>query len=616
MNVPACIGGDPRQPDHTGAPDDPNRGASPVRCRTIPVRRRVPSARGHIFWAALGLFATLGVAAAQTPSIKTDDIAPAASPTQPAESAAPAANDKPANDPAPEPPPANESWAEPITLTAVLDADLAPVTEDTGAASPGLLSNQRWLILLLLLVAVLLWRRARGTEDEEQRRRRTRLAGVLALAAIILGGVILAQSTTGSTRTRVRVGNCQLEGEFGVRAVFDHARTRDYLVDELEPGLYIDSPSGRLVMKEKDIRLVRGDKPGTITFRFRRGQSGRTVFYERSKGNIRKTKDIQKFIAEIGNDLPTMRAPSGLSETNPRIAERLQGEVHYRPDDPAANGCTLRSKWLTVVWRHAAEPERSTLEPMVPLKSRIDPRKWRSRVRVSPEIIDETTGFPGQVNKATHTQVVFKVKDPWKCCKIKNTPYTVIQFVRHTWQLGNGDIKQDAWNLDGPESQSARKAQGEEYDPTYTTDPKHGAGTAGADNTLVHVGPWDSNGGNAISVDDYPGLLGPDHQRFLRAGGFFRWEFITLLVCRETRGSAATYLASGKVQARTAFTIQRDYPDPAAGGEVAVKADFPNERKDPRAEFYKKCKPLAEVLDELGMTEPFNNPRPHRIRLE
>ena len=114
-------------------------------------------------------------------------------------------------------------------------------------------------------------------------------------------------------------------------------------------------------------------------------------------------------------------------------------------------------------------------------------------------------------------------------------------------------------------------------------------------------------------VDDFPGLLEPDHDRFMQQGGWFEWEFVTLLVCREAEGSAGDYLASGKVRAKARFKIRRKYP----GGDRApsVKGSVVKGRPEGSQEYYDPCRDLSEVLQETELLAPFNNPRSHRVRL-
>jgi hypothetical protein len=521
-------------------------------------------------------------------------------------------------------PAAAESEGEPVPpqrieeLAEIPAVEGAPVELEPGAPAPE--TNLYLLIpLAFLLLGILLWVRARSAEGRQRARLYQLGAGFLFLA-VLSGGVIVAQQRdsgdAATTRTRTRRGKCELEGAFGLRVVFDRNASRDLLFVELEPGLQIDSPSGRLVMKEKDVRVVSGSFPGKIKFKFRRGADGTEVFFEREQA-VASNDAIRALVDEIGRNAPEMGPPPGLNAGNTPISERLQGEVDYDPDDASADDCApIRSPWLTITWRSQRSPANATWSPMERLDHDIEVPRWRSRVRVSRDIVDETTGFPGQVNKATHTQVVFSVDDPYRCCGRANVCHSIIQFVRHRWQFNGGDPMGDDWNLDGPQSQAERRRQGLDYDPTYTADPHHGGATANEDNGLVHVGPWDGTGGNAISVDDYPGLLEPDHQRFVQRGGLFQWEFVTLLVCREATGSARQYLKNGKVRARTGFTVQRIYPAPSSNDPISVRRDFPDRRSDPRVEYYEPCKDLSEVLNDLGLTGAFNNPRSHRVRLQ
>jgi hypothetical protein len=267
---------------------------------------------------------------------------------------------------------------------------------------------------------------------------------------------------------------------------------------------------------------------------------------------------------------------------------------------------------LTVTWYYNAAPRAFIFRTIKPLRRRIPVRKHRSRVEVGEDIIDETTGFPGKVNKATHTSVFFDVDNPFGCCGVTDKHYTIIQFVRHRWKLGRKSGR-DTWNLDGPESQWEQRKKKEPYDPTYTTDPSHGDSTANEDNHVVHVGPWDASGGSAVIVDDFPGLFAEDHKLFVDQGGWIEWEFVTLLVCKEAIGSAEHYLANGKVRAKARFIVRRTY---TRGNEVPrITATSVKGKPEGSREYYEPCRDLEEVLRETELLAPFNNPRTHAIPL-
>ena len=411
-----------------------------------------------------------------------------------------------------------------------------------------------------------------------------------------------------SRRTRSRHGKCTLEAEFGLRVMPPRpsGKERDVLFTKLIPGIRQIDSNGHLLMKIKDLHVC--PYPGTITIVFKRGPAGTTEFARLSK-RVTNDGELQSFIRD--SKPPRMNAPAGMSPDNNRVTERLRAEVDYDPETTPDDCKPIRGE-LTVTWYFNASPRHFVFKTVKRLKNRISVPGHRSRVEASGDIVDETTGFPGEVNKATHTSVFFDVDEPFGCCGMTDKHYTIIQFVRHRWNLG-GKKGSDTWNLDGPESQAERRKDSKPYDPTYTTDPAHGDSTADKDNELVHVGPWDASGGSAVIVDDFPGLLGPDHDLFKKQGGWFEWEFVTLLVCKEAVGSAEHYLANGKVRAKMRFSIRRTY----AGGDEAptVKGTMLKGKPEGKREYYEPCKDLSEILTKTGLLGPFNNPRSHRIKL-
>jgi opacity protein-like surface antigen len=422
------------------------------------------------------------------------------------------------------------------------------------------------------------------------------------------GGAVPAQQKDGekesSRRTRTRHGKCTLEAEFGLRVLPPRSTgdERDVLFTELLPGIKRMDSNGRLAMKIKDVRVC--PYPGTITIVFRRGPAGTDEFVRFTK-RVANDGELQAFLK--ASEAPIMNAPTGMSPDNNRITERLRAEVDYDPETTPDDCKPIRAE-LTITWYFNASPRNFVFKTEKRLKKRISVPKHRSRVEAGSGIVDETTGFNGKLNKATHTAVFFDVDEPFGCCGIANKHYTIIQFVRHRWNLA-GKKGGDDWNLDGPDSQSDMRKATRPYDPTYTTDPAHGRSTADEDNELVHVGPWDGSGGSAVIVDDFPGLFVKDHEVFKDRGGWFEWEFVTLLVCKEAEGSAEHYLASGKVRAKTRFAIRRTYP----GGNKPpiVKGRMLKGKPEGKREYYDPCKDLAEVLRKTELLAPFNNPRPH-----
>ena len=127
---------------------------------------------------------------------------------------------------------------------------------------------------------------------------------------------------------------------------------------------------------------------------------------------------------------------------------------------------------------------------------------------------------------------------------------------------------------------------------------------------LVRVGPWDGAGTSpAITVIDLPGLLPAMDDQLVQKGGWYSWEFVTLLVCAQDPGDQDQYLSSAKVQALMHYYILRSYIKGNPNPEIRVE--------EVRAEpvggpvFYSECQGLKPLLVELGLLQAYQNPRPH-----
>ena len=510
---------------------------------------------------------------------------------------------------------AEEDIIEPINSEPHIYDVFVPEYNDAVEAEAG--DYDRFILPALLLIFAFISLIYSEYAKESERSRWRRLAALFILLALIMGSIILAQDRGGrqqeenDTQTRTRNGQCSLSAEFALRVMPPNAtgNEQDLTFVLLNPGIRVDS-NGHLLMKNKNVSVA--PYPGTLTFTFYRGAAGTTQFHRRSQ-LITSDADLRQFLAP---NPPRMNAPNGIAHNNTPITERLRAVVDYDPQG-IQDDCDPISSELTVTWRYNGAPRNFSWEPMNQLQSSIKVPRHRSRVRVAPDIVDETTGFPGLINKATHTTVFFKVDDPFSCCGAANKNYTIVQFVRHRWKLGNGNERSDNWNLDGPESQSQRHSNGQDYDPTYTNQPAHGGNTSNSGNDLVHIGPWDSKGGGAVIVDDFPGLLERDHNRFAQQGGWIEWEFITLLLCKEETGSAAHYLANGKVRAKTRFKVRRTYPIPTPNNQTpTVSGTLLKGAPEGRPTYYRRCRDLSDVLREMRLANAFNNPRTHRIQLQ
>jgi hypothetical protein len=304
---------------------------------------------------------------------------------------------------------------------------------------------------------------------------------------------------------------------------------------------------------------------------------------------------------------PVLDAPPSVDAQHKDVTERIRMVATYTPDS-SPDSCSVTDS-VVIQWTWNGTPDQGSSWPFQPPNPAHPIPPSRSRVDTSSSIIDETTGFPGETNKATQTVVLFAVDDAFGCCGQPQHGYAIVQFVRHRWKLGSGTEKPDVWNLDGPESQSTLHGEGKDYDPTYTNKPGE------ASNDLVQAGPWDGKGSSpAITVYDFPGLLEPQHKKFVEEGGWISWEFITLLVCKEDPATQKQYLDAGKVQAMTRYLITRTYTkgDPTPKVEVS----HPTNQPIGAPKFNKTCPSLKDVLTALRLKPAFENPRSHKIKLQ
>lgn len=445
--------------------------------------------------------------------------------------------------------------------------------------------------------------------------------GLIAIGALLgVFQLIQGQSKDGSTRTRTRNGACSFSAEFGVRIVGPNRNrvSRDFLFTELDKGLWLHS-NGHVEIVAKDVHTT--PQKGRLLFIFYHGPNGQTEF-GRIDRRINSAVDLRSFNTPTRRGgtsppAPSLNLPLNMSANNKNpYTERIRVVATFTPEG-TTDRCSPITGELSVQWRWNGNTNVGSSfiwRPFGKIKKKHKAPPHRSRVSVGKTIVDETTGIPGSTNKATPTTIYFDIEDPFSCCGQPNKPYTIIQFVRHRWRVGaNGPLKCDQWNLDGPESQSQRHANGQEYDPTYTTDPKHGASTANQTNELVNIGPWDSSGGSAVEVKDFPGLLDADHTFFLREGGLIEWEFVTLLVCREDHGSVSRYLRDGHVKAKSHFRIRRSYP--GNGGNVQIGGETMSTNPIGSSEYYRTCQTLRDVLNGMGLLDEFQAPRSHQIAL-
>ena len=168
-------------------------------------------------------------------------------------------------------------------------------------------------------------------------------------------------------------------------------------------------------------------------------------------------------------------------------------------------------------------------------------------------VFDALNHSPEQINKSVPTAVFFAVDEPLRCCG-QECRHAVIQFERHRWKFANSEKFDDLWTLDVADKQAELHDKDRDYDPTYSS---HNGGRS---DDLVRVGPWDgASTALAVTVIALPGLQPPTDDQLVQSGGWFAWEFVTLLVCAQDPGDQDQYLSSAKVQALMHYYILRSY---------------------------------------------------------
>jgi hypothetical protein len=417
-------------------------------------------------------------------------------------------------------------------------------------------------------------------------------------------------------RTQTRSAHCSIGVQFGLRIVPPSEAVKlgstsfETVFAGLRNGITVPS-NGRIELGFKNLSV--SPLPGTISFKFFRGVAGdeavaTTRSYDFQLADDAALNQFNHPGPGKGISPPSLDAPASLDPQHKEAAERIRIVAIYTPKN-SDESCSATDS-VVVQWTWNGKPDEGSAWPFQQPNPAHPIPKSRSRVDTSDGIIDEITGFPGQINKATQTVVLFAVDDAFGCCGQPQHDYAIVQFVRHTWKLGSGKEQSDDWNLDGPESQSTLHDQGKDYDPTYTNKP----GTSS--NGLVQAGPWDGRGSSpAITVYDFPGLLEPQDKKFAEEGGWISWEFVTLLVCKENPPTQKQYLDFAMVQAMTRYRITRTYTK--GGATPQVEISYPTGQPVGTPKFYKpKCEKLKDLLKKFQLQHAFENPRSHKIKLQ
>ena len=311
-------------------------------------------------------------------------------------------------------------------------------------------------------------------------------------------------------------------------------------------------------------------------------------------GQLKKTPQVE------------LDPPPGMGANLKTVVETVTATVTWTPQ--GAQGCSITEE-IRLVWNFASaaavfEFALTTPEQKTPKGTTIAHGKTIARKRYK----------NGTVRYAVVVENCWVVKDPNACCGAK-AGYSVIQFVRHVYSLNENPKREgsDKWTLDILDSEAARARGGQDYDPTFTQNPR----TSPAPDPLVYPGP-DTAGGASIVQVDQPGMDPALYDRFLQAGGTFSWQFFAFLVCTLVPGGAAVYLQKGKVSQAACFEIDVTFPGNRRAPTVSGNLLFgPKE--------YHPCESFKKILDDLDkkngkglagkMVDGYNSPRGHQVSI-
>jgi len=421
----------------------------------------------------------------------------------------------------------------------------------------------------------------------------------LCIAQILLQGAALAQGNPSNAQSRTLDPTCSIGVELGVRVVPPKDDVKDAAFEStlagLKNGLTVPT-NGHVALTARNLTVA--PMPGTVTFTFYRRPNGQDAGQIARPRSFRLPDQIDQLAQWTP---PILDAPAGADAGPAR--EMVLAVASYRPNDQT-KPCVVQD-FAVIQWSWNGNPDQGAAWPFQPPQAVVKIPPSRSRVDSPKIVFDAINHAPEQIDKSVPTAVFFAVDEPLRCCG-QQCRHTVIQFVRHRWKIANTEKFGDLWKLDVADRQGELHDKGQDYDPTYSN---HMGGRA---DDLVRVGPWDGAGTSpAITVIDLPGLLPAMDDQLVQKGGWYSWEFVTLLVCAQDPGDQDQYLSSAKVQALMHYYILRSYIKGNPNPEIRVE--------EVRAEpvggpvFYSECQGLKPLLVELGLLQAYQNPRP-RVR--
>ncbi len=409
---------------------------------------------------------------------------------------------------------------------------------------------------------------------------------------------------TGTGHTVVRHG-CSIDASFGLYLKKQNGNEVDrFLFSATQPELKITSNGS--VGVHILVRSV-GDYPGRLSIQLHRTSAGDitpseiTIVADNYQALLRALQDPHK------SPEASVPPPPGINVHNRDIVETITAMVVWDPDqgEPCSVTETLRLHWLFVL-------PHGQFKHWKPTDSHASETNGQTGATVAHgETVVVESHPDGASEYMVALQTFFRVRDADTCCN-QSVGYAVIQFVRHRYNLHEQPRKQDedSWTLDVLSSEIQKAKAGQPYDPTFTHDP---LGSNPVAPPLVYPGP-DPRGASSIAQFDRPGIPEELYNRFMRSGGTFTWDFLSLLVCEHNPGDAAAYLADSLVaqalQYELTLTFTPGFSPPRVSGRIITMRSFT------------PCRRLADLLTELDRSATqksgtllggFQHPRDHGV---
>jgi hypothetical protein len=419
---------------------------------------------------------------------------------------------------------------------------------------------------------------------------------LLCAASILLRGAALAQGNPSASQTQTLDPTCSIGIEFGVRVTPPSGDVKDPSFESTFAGLkdgLIAPTNGHVALTARNLTVA--PMPGIVTFAYERRRNGQ----DPEPIAPRRAFRLPQQLGELARwTPPILDAPPA----DGAMTEMILVAASFKPDNQT-KPCVAQ-ELAFIQWRRNGNPGEGAVWPFQPPAAALKVPAPRSRV-ASPRIMfDMLNHSPDRIAKSIPTAVFFAVDDPLRCCG-QECRHVAIQFVRHRWKVANTEKQGDLWNLDIADKQVEEHERGRDYDPMYSS---HAGGRA---DDLVRVGPWDGVGSApSITVIGLPGLLPTMHDRLAESGGWYSWEYVTLLVCAQDLADADQYLSAAKVQALTHYFVLLNYIKGDATPSIRVEEVRAEPTGGPM--FYNECQALKPLLAKFGLLQAFQNPRPHQ----